>query len=146
MLTKHDSSLRVIDFGLAHQYGMQEDGKTPKVKSVRLVGGGKGALGVEGGDANAERRHVQKNRKGWGGGRGEGIEWRRKGGLWMTRWQPMLTLSAGGATHAWPRLLIRGGVQPSAPAAPAQCTRTLLRATPLAIPRPDTYLNRLSPT
>eukprot|EP00962_Isochrysis_galbana_P012364 scaffold3498_cov112-Isochrysis_galbana.AAC.4 len=61
MLTKHDSSLRVIDFGLAHQYGMQEDGKTPKVKSVRLVEGGKGALGVEGGDANAERGHVAAN-------------------------------------------------------------------------------------
>jgi thiamine kinase-like enzyme len=41
MLTKHDSSLRVIDFGLAHQYAMQEDGKTPKVSIARLCVGGR---------------------------------------------------------------------------------------------------------
>mmetsp|Transcript_23675 Transcript_23675/g.65481 ORF Transcript_23675/g.65481 Transcript_23675/m.65481 type:complete len:315 (+) Transcript_23675:648-1592(+) len=34
MLTAHDASLRVIDFGLAHQYAMQEDGKTPKVEML----------------------------------------------------------------------------------------------------------------
>jgi serine/threonine protein kinase len=39
MLTKNESSLRVIDFGLAHQYPMQEDGKTPQVKKESLWGG-----------------------------------------------------------------------------------------------------------
>jgi len=34
MLTTQDASLRVIDFGLAHQYAMREDGKTPKVRLV----------------------------------------------------------------------------------------------------------------